>query len=58
MDELRSLFEAFGILTDKPSKRYRWINWIVWGIAIACIGLSLASFALLASHWLTGWPPN
>lgn len=45
-------------LTEKPSRRYRWINWIVWGLAIVAILISVAYYGLLASNYLTGWPAS
>lgn len=45
-------------LAEKPSRRYRWVNWIVWGFAIVAILITVSYYGLLVSNYLTGWPPS
>ncbi|WP_156386665.1 hypothetical protein [Aureimonas sp. Leaf454] len=55
---MNDLLQMLGLLNEKPSRRFPWINWIVWGIAIVGIGITILYYGLLASHHLTGWPAS
>ena len=55
---MHDLLDIVTLLSSKPSRRFPWINWIVWGLAIVGIVITILYYGLLASQYLTGWPAS